>query len=395
MKGLARHLRAQLDRPLARQALLLYALLRVGLSAWAALVLAIIPVEIGLDSSAQPYVSSTPVARGASELLLGPWQRFDTNHYVHIAREGYRPDEPVFTIRPPLYPLLIRWVGGRLWGEHQYLAAALLISSVASLGCFLALAALARDHLAVEEGNRALLYLSAYPWAFFLMAGYAESLFLFLTVMTFLASQRGRWWVAGACGAFAALTRVQGAVLVLPLLLEALRQRRFRVWPFPHEVLCSVLPGLAAFGFLYWRSQAGFPPVRTVWAVHFHDYAALPWRSLYNALRVLFSGSQHINDYLDFAAAIVFLILTLVAWRRLSSGFALYMTAAWFLSLSHMRVLHPLASTGRYMLALFPAFFVLGKAGAGNPWLHRLILYPSLALLLFLSANFFLWGWSG
>jgi len=47
------------------------------------------------------------------------------------------------------------------------------------------------------------------------------------------------------------------------------------------------------------------------------------------------------------------------------------------------------------MIRLFPAFFLLGWVGARSPWLNRLILYPSLALWLFLSANFVLWGWSG
>jgi hypothetical protein len=380
---------------LVREALFAYALLRVGLSLWAALVLAIVPMDVGLDSPAQPYVGSKPVAGGVSELLLGPWQRFDTNHYLHVAREGYRIDEPIFSVRLPLYPVLIRWLGALFGGGHRYLVAALLISSTATLGYFLVFAALARDALDLEEGSRALLYLSAYPWAFFLLAGYAESLFLFLATLTFWASLRRRWWVAGVCGALAALTRVQGVVLVFPLLLEALRQRRFRIWPLPLRVLWSSLPGLAAVGFVLWRSAAGFPPMSTVYAVQAHSHPAFPWTSLLHAVQSLGSGGGHVNDYLDFGAALLFLALTLMAWRRLSPAYALYMSAAWFLSVSHVQAIHPLISVGRHMLGLFPAFFLLGRVSARNAWLNRLILYPSLLMLLFLSANFVLWGWSG
>jgi hypothetical protein len=71
------------------------------------------------------------------------------------------------------------------------------------------------------------------------------------------------------------------------------------------------------------------------------------------------------------------------------------MSGAWLLSVSHVQTLHPLISVGRHTLGLFPAFFLLGRVGARNAWLNRLILYPSLMLLLFLSANFVLWGWSG
>jgi hypothetical protein len=28
-----------------------------------------------------------------------------------------------------------------------------------------------------------------------------------------------------------------------------------------------------------------------------------------------------------------------------------------------------------------------------NPWSHRLIAYPSLALYLYFSGQFFMWGW--
>jgi hypothetical protein len=326
---------------------------------------------------------------------MEPWQRFDTTHYLHIARVGYRPDEPVFSVRPPLYPLMIRWLGTLLRGGHRYLVAALLVSSAAALGYFVLFALLARDTLGHREGSWALLYLSAYPWAFFLLAGYAESLFLALSALAFLASRRQRWWLAGTCAACAALTRVQGTALVLPLLFEALRQRRFRLRPLPLEVFWTLLPGLAAAGFLVWRSVTGFPPMQMVWSVHFHDYAAPPWKSLTYAAQVLCSRTAHIADYLDFGAALLFLALTVIAWRELPTVYALYMTGVWLLSLSHVRAPHPLASAGQYMLTSFPAFFLLGRTGSRSAWWNRLIFYPSLALLLFLSANFFLWGWSG
>jgi hypothetical protein len=71
------------------------------------------------------------------------------------------------------------------------------------------------------------------------------------------------------------------------------------------------------------------------------------------------------------------------------------MTAALLFSISSLRAVHPMASVGRYTLELFPGFFLLGSLGERNPWLNRLILYPSIALFLYLSAQFVLWGWVG
>jgi hypothetical protein len=129
--------------------------------------------------------------------------------------------------------------------------------------------------------------------------------------------------------------------------------------------------------------------------MHFHNHPALPRTSLLYALRLLCSGSGHVTDYLDFGAAVLLLARTLIAWRRLSPVCALNTSGAWFLSVWYMYGLHPLMGVGRYMLGLLRAFFLLGRVGARSAWPNRLILYPSLMLRLFLSANFVLWGGAG
>ena len=58
----------------------------------------------------------------------------------------------------------------------------------------------------------------------------------------------------------------------------------------------------------------------------------------------------------------------------------------------HTSELKPLFSFSRYALAFFPMFMIFGAAGH-NPWVNRLIVYPSLALYLYLSGQFFMWGW--
>jgi hypothetical protein len=52
----------------------------------------------------------------------------------------------------------------------------------------------------------------------------------------------------------------------------------------------------------------------------------------------------------------------------------------------------PLNSLSRYTLVFFPTFVLLGLLGH-RAWINRLILYPSLALLLYFSGQFFIWGW--
>ena len=81
--------------------------------------------------------------------------------------------------------------------------------------------ALTRNEFSEEIARRAVLYAAVFPTAFFFLAPYSESLFLLLVLLSFWSARRGRWAMAGATGALAALTRNLG-VLVVPLDLEYL-----------------------------------------------------------------------------------------------------------------------------------------------------------------------------
>jgi hypothetical protein len=63
-------------------------------------------------------------------------------------------------------------------------------------------------------------------------------------------------------------------------------------------------------------------------------------------------------------------------------------------NLAQVRLTQPISSQGRFALALFPAFIVLGELGA-SPRINRLILYPCVAAWLFLAGQFIMWGWVG
>jgi len=375
-----------------RRALILFALLRVGFSLWAVVVLTLIPAQTGPSGSDRPYLGIPPVTEGLAGLLLGPWQRFDTLHYVYLATHGYEAGTP-HSAFPPLYPLLIRAMGGLMGG--QYLLAALLISNVSAVGYLIVLFALAEQEIGPAAAPKAQVYAALYPWAFILLAGYSESLFLFLAGLAFWMAQRGRGWAAGLCGGLAALTRLQGVAFVLPLLFIALRQRGFRLWPLRQDLLWPLLPAVASVGFVLGRAWAGLEPVSVVHAVHWHQTFAFPWVSMAANLRNMLAGIAHPTDYLDLLAAWLSIALMVVAWRQLNPAYALYMTAMTLFNITHLRVPHPMCSVGRYTMGLFPGFFLLGGWGARQVWLNRLITYGSVLLLMWLSGQFFLWGWTG
>lgn len=375
-----------------RRSVTLYLLARVGLSLWAALVLSLVPAETGPSDPARPYLGITPVNEGLAGLLLGPWQRFDTLHYIYLASHGYEAGTS-HTVFPPLYPFSIHTVGGLLGG--QYLLASLLISNLSAIGYFVVFFMLAEQEVGPAAARRAQVYMVLYPWAFFLLAGYSEALFLLLVGLTLWMAQRERGWAAGLCGGLAALTRLQGGTLSLLLLFEALRARRFRLLPLKMDLLWPLFPALTSIGFLLGRAWVGIEPISVTYAVHWRQIPALPWVGMVANLRNMLAGTAHPTDYLDFLAGWLFVVLTVVAWRRLHPIYALYMTVAMLFNISYLRTPHPLSGMGRHTMELLSAFFLLGRLGERNAWLNRLILYPSIALFLYLSAQFVLWGWVG
>jgi Gpi18-like mannosyltransferase len=370
-----------------KRALSLYLVARVGLSLWGVFLL------IVMQAGSLSHLQGAPASEVLTKLLLEPWGRFDTGHYIRLAERGYYVGSPD-TVFLPLYPLLIRVVASVLGG--RYLLAALFVSNLCALGYFVVFFVLAEQEFGAEAARKAQLYAVCYPWALFLLAGYTEALSLFLITLAFLMVHRGRGWWAGLFGMLAALTRLQGGLLTIPLLFEALRRRRFKLLPIKLDLVWPMLPAIASAGFLVGRAVAGFEPLNVTFAVYWGHALAFPWVGVLKNVRNMVTGVAQVVDYMDFLAALFIVVLTVVAWRRrLAPKYVIYMSVVMLFNLAHLRTTNPMCSVGRHTVEVFPAFMLLGQWGSSKPWVHRCILYPFLALYLFLSGVFLLGGWVG
>ena len=231
----------------------------------------------------------------SSHVLLAVWGRWDAVHYLDIATQGYRGTDMAFF---PLYPLLIR-IFGALAGNH--LIAGLLISNASFFFGLLYLYKLLEHEYDRAVARRAIFYVSIFPTAVFFAAVYTESLFFMLTVASFYYMRERMWWVAGALGFFAALTRVEGVLLPVPFVIE---------WAAAYQSgatsdgrsICSpalLIPlGLATYMAYLWVLRADplyFSHVQIHWNRHF----APPWVSVINAFGKIFAhgaGSQNVAN---------------------------------------------------------------------------------------------------
>lgn len=386
-----------LGSPAVRYAILLFLILRLFLSLWAFAALIASPLPAEPDERLRPYLGEPILDNGAAGQLLGPWQRFDTLHYLRIARQGYADlSDSVF---PPLYPLAIRVLGSLLRlllpiGQANLLAA-VLISNTAMIAAFILLYQVASAELSdPAAAGRTLLYLAIFPTGFFWLAPYTESLFLLWALGAVWAARRGHFWLAGLLGFLAALTRLTGWGLVVPLAYEYARQRGLaHNWrQVNRTALACLLPGLALVAFLAGRAWLGLPPIATVYHDFWYQTTNFPGIDALRVLAWIVQGEARFTFIFDLFCLLFLLLTTILTFRRLGVTYGLYSAMMLFFMLLPTSELKPLFSFSRYTVAFFPSFMLLGMAGR-NPWINRLILYPSFALYLYFSGQFFIWGW--
>ncbi|MFN3741461.1 MAG: mannosyltransferase family protein [Anaerolineales bacterium] len=367
--------------------LLLFLVLWLGIWGWMRLVIGIYPSLLTPDPVLRPYYV-TPVKNA----WLAVWQRWDAPHYQAIAERGYEAF-PTALFTPPLYPFLMRLLSPFFGGT---LLAGIFVAAIAYAIGLVLFYQLARLELSQEQAaRRALIYLMLFPTAFFFFAPYTESLFLLGSVGAMLALRRKEWLRAGLWGSLAAASRLPGALIVIPLSWAAFGERNDG--QTLRRGMSVLLPLLAAlsFPFFAWLGLG-----KSFWApfqaqsARFHGTFTWPGWNILVTVSQIFSGEYPLPNFVDLVFTILFVAYAVPVWKRLPRVYGIYYLSFLALYLTRIAAVYPLLSMPRYVLSLFPAFFVMAQQGS-NLRIHRLILYAFSTMLLFFSGQFAIWGWVG
>jgi len=322
----------------------LAAALTVALRVFYSLVAAVLAFMVHPDPAAvhsNMLTENLPAPGTLYYAFLGIWERFDTLWYLRIAQAGY--DHQRAVIFYPLYPTVIRLFS---WGMPAT-AAALLISTVAAFFSLCGLLRLGRDSLSSMGRLRTLLLFCAWPGSFMLFAGYAESLTLALIVWSVVFARGGHWGFATACGFAAGLSRPSGVLVVVPLAVLALRSASLR-----STIVLLTPAGLAGYwGWLRWSGRMSVVESYRHQGVSF----APPWMGVADAVRHI--SIDH-DAFLAIKLGLVVLFAALSLRREVrieDKIFAVAVIVQVFLYTGH-----PLFAATRYLLLVYPAFFVLG-----------------------------------
>jgi hypothetical protein len=299
--------------------------------------------------------------------------RWDAGWYYQIATSGYHWDrrEPgqqniAFF---PAFPMATRAVARLFGGEPEaYILAGLALSHAAFLWALVLLHRLARDMTGNAATAASVVLLAAcYPFAIFYGAFYTESFFLLGAVGAMHELRAGRPAAAGFFGLLAGLTRPNGFLLAIPLLvLCARRLDGGRVWSTraASMALAATMPvaGLAIYS-AYLAAVTGNP---LAW---YAQHAA--WGRTFAGLAPVAGAFDHIareglvayttaQPYttINVVAASIVVSLILPIWRRVGPEYGLFVA---------VNVLPPLVlggalSMGRVTATMFPVFLWLAMA---------------------------------
>jgi hypothetical protein len=330
--------------------------------------------------------AADPTGRPSSGLI-----GWDAVWYVRIVKSGYGhlPWESMrfFPLLPLLGTALRPLLGAR--------GAVLAVVNVAALVAGVLLVRLAR----VERGDDALAsragwLLALLPPAFVFAMGYAEALFVCLSIATFIALRTRRFGWAAAAGLLAGLSRPLGVLLVLPAAIEAWRRDNNGNHDGPSRrghaiarVAAAVAPAVGMAAYLGWSLVAFGDALRPVSVQQAFDRRGgfeNPVGRLVEAGRQL-AGGADLGSGLHLPWAVGFVVLLVVVFRRWPASYGVFAAAILVAALSA----HNLDSLERYGLSAFP--LVLALADVSRPrWAETavialcgagLVTYATLAFL--------------
>lgn len=325
---------------------------------------------VGLFACLVLYPDSGPDA------ALWIWKRWDALHYVNLAELGYsgymEDGKHLFLVFFPLYPWLIRLVSA-LTGNTM--AAGLLISFLCYAGGCVYLYKLTAWELRRRAARRAVLFLSVFPYAFFFGGIMTESLFLLTTAAGLWYIRRHRWWLAGAIGILAAMTRMHGILLVGAAAAELVENRGGFDWKeIGRRLPALLLPvlGTLVYLLLNWRVSGdpfAFTVMQEHWSQGFCWISDTLWYVLQNALSY---PTEAVRYQLWIPTILLFPVsfaLAVYARKRFRSMYTLYGFVYLVLNYS----LSWLLSAGRYLSCALPFFLFAAALTERRRWLTILI----------------------
>lgn len=310
---------------------------------------------------------------GLFEIMEKIWTHStDSRSYFGIAERWYVTEgDPMYHIVFfPLFPILIKVVW---FAVRDYFASALVVSNIcAGVGGVL-LYELAALDMPRKDALKVVKYLFILPAACFFGAPMTESLFLMLSVGCILLVRKQKYLFACIVGALAAFSRAQGALLLVPIFVEYVRdqvalwregdKKAFQKALIGRGLCLFIVPlGLLAYvliNYTVWGDPLKFMEFqKDHWRTGFGWFFNTASYQVYYLLQNLSEGDIRTVIALwgpNLLCIFASLGVMLAAHKRIRASYFLYFLVYFAVSIGVTWLL----SAPRYFIVLFPLAFAL------------------------------------
>jgi len=262
---------------------------RLFLTLWMGVVWGIVGANLGdarIDfhtASAQLPTLSSP----AEQSIFGVWRRWDAVHYLDLAYNGYRIENPGASVFSMLTPFTFRAADAVLPGSIDL--AALVVETVAfSITLALLYRVVEKVYRDETLARWSVVLLALMPVSYFFAAPMSESIHLALVLAFFYFALVDRWALAGIMGVLATLARSQGVFLmgVGGLLILERYGLPPREWldvylrPVIRRGVWLLIIPLGVLIFFAYRSSLNLPPLDEIYARYSYAFFVNPIQAM-------------------------------------------------------------------------------------------------------------------
>ncbi len=284
------------------------------------------------------------------------WVQWDGFIYLRIAEHSYLTsgEEALFIVFYPLYPIFIKIFSLFI---RDFYTASILISIISSIIASITLFELVKLDFDKKVAHLSVWFMNIFPTAYFFQAGYTESLFLAVSLLSIYLFRKQKYTISGIFGALTTLTRVNGILLLSLFLLESKNFKKSLI------ALLLTLVGTALYLLINFFLFGDFLHFQKPLEQNWYKKFAWPWQGISNIIHSIPKVSDgNFYIYLSEIVAITFLILmTVIVFTKVRRSYGVYMLLSFLLFTSTSFIL----STPRYALILFPIYIALAKIKNG------------------------------
>lgn len=298
----------------------------------------------------------------------------------------------------PLFPFLIRALG---FTGIDFVLSGVILSNLFTMAYGFLLYLLARIDLDKTTAAAAVALSQFHPGGYALSGAFNESMFLALAAGAMIAARREKWWGAGLLAMLAAMTRIDGVLLAVPLAYEWMTKRAeeedgrngfsavlginnikrgfqaFARWPGVWWSFLIPLGTLTVI-YLFYRVSGDALIWTRVHEVNRYGHVNWPWLML---LETYHKGFHVWGKELPLHALL--LIVLLLSRGKVRGAYWIWMLMFFLYHTSNAN-----HSYLRYQVQCLPLFISMAAIAGGRRWVMAAMLAVFLALFLLFGTMF-------